>query len=141
MASLLQKSALEKAHTSDVTDREDEQPVFVIPEEANITEGELNAFKEKLKDGSYLYFLVFFSNVCRFVDLEPVNEIDTLNQKIIFRKPIKDKDSKTGMQSIQSSFKKNDKTDESSKIQEKKNQIKSVKNSSLLSFNEDEEES
>ncbi len=47
----MQKSALEKAQTSDVTDREDEQPVFVIPEEANITETELNAFKEKLKDG------------------------------------------------------------------------------------------
>lgn len=117
------KSALEKAQTSDVTDREDEQPVFVIPEEANITETELNAFKEKLKD-----------------DLEPVNQIDTLNQKIVFRKPTKDKSSNQGMQAVQSSSKKTDKTDESSKLLDKRSQIKSVKNSSLLSFNEDDEE-
>lgn len=44
------------------------------------------------------------------------------------------------MQAVQSSSKKIDKTDECSKLLDKRSQIKSVKNSSLLSFNEDDEE-
>lgn len=118
--------------------------MFVISEEANITENELSAFKEKLKDGSYcssfiLSVLLFL--IHQFTDLEPVNQTETSSPKIIFRKPTKDKDSKQGMLAVQSSSKKTDKTDESSKLHDKRNQIKSVKNSSLLSFNEDDEES
>ena len=71
-------------------------------------------------------------------DLEPERESGT-TQKIIFKKPIKDKDDDSeskGMQTIQST--KKGQLDE--KDRSKSKNIKSVKNANLLSFNEDEED-
>ncbi|CAI9537243.1 unnamed protein product [Staurois parvus] len=112
------------ADDSDGSDKEDEQPQVVVLKKGDLSEDEVMKIKQQIKENSKGYH----------VDDDPV----PADGKILFRKPVKrTTDSKfSGINATSSKKKKPEENQESSS----KSSQKQVRNSSLLSFDEEDED-
>ncbi|KAF7493358.1 Uncharacterized protein SSS_07305 [Sarcoptes scabiei] len=101
----------------------DEEPVYLLDTNSDITEKELETFKKKIEK-----------------EKEYAKDEEVMEQKIIFKKPDKKQTKNSNDFSQNNSLSKKKHEEVRAKIQENRNKIKTIKNSSLLSFDADEEE-
>lgn len=124
--------------------------MIVVDDSSTVTEQDIQEYKESVKFGKHsidllpkvAYILIHYhSNV-----ENEVIQTERMSSKIVFRKPNKDKDLTSGLQTVQSTSKKTIPTNESLKSNEidksksSKDKLKPIKNKQLLSFGEEDEE-
>lgn len=111
---------LEKASDEDLADREDEEPVIVVLKKGDLSEEQVRQHLQMQKDKE--------------------EEEALRNDKILYRKPDAKQMDEKKKQMIQTSFNNKNTDDNKQKHVSTNSNTKSVKNSSLLSFDDEDEE-